>query len=152
VPEEVLGARRALFGFEALLAAHRTSERDLIAAYADSSAMLARTGAWTRTDLEEWRARVVHAESPADAARSDSILATLDQLYAVLLEQDGNYQLTPSGVHLSAPSTGDRYDDVRVTIKRLATGRGDVMEPPSPTLSLLLAFVGEATLPPRLSN
>lgn len=151
-PEMVLRTRNALFTFEALLASHRRAELDLISAYVDSAAMFTRTGAWSRTDLEEWRSRVIQAESPADAARSDSLLVTLDRLYGLLLDQEGAYQVTTSGARFTSLAAGDQYDDIRLALRRLSAARGSAEDNSGPTLASLLALVGDGDLPPRLNN
>jgi hypothetical protein len=148
----VLRTRNALFTFEAVLSGHRKSERDVIAAYVDSATMFGRTGAWSRTDLEEWRRRLIQTESPADAARSDSLLVTLDRLYGLLLDQEGAYQITNSGARFTSLAAGDQYDDIRFSLRRLSAARPTLVDNSGPALALLLALVGDGDLPPRLNS
>jgi hypothetical protein len=151
-PEMVLRTRNALFTFEAVLSGHRKAERDMIAAYVDSATMLGRTGAWSRTDLEEWGRRVIQSESPADAARSDSLLVTLDRLYELLLDQEGAYQITNNGVRFTSLAAGDQYDDIRFALRRLSAARRARVDNSGPGLALLLALVGDGDLPPHLNS
>jgi hypothetical protein len=151
-PSQVQITRGALVNFEAALTVHRALERERAAAYADSAALLAGSGAWTRTDIEEWSRRARPAERAADAARGDSLLVALDRLYAVLFDQEGSYRITADGVRFTSLAAGDHYDDLRTTIRHLAEARDNGGSQSSATLMLLLALVGDAGLPPRLNN
>lgn len=151
-PTRVQATRGALVSFEADLASHRAQERSRAAAYADSADMLAKSGAWNRTDIEEWGRRARPPESAADAARGDSLLVALDQLYALLFDQEGAYRINRDGVRFTSLAAGDQYGGVRTAIQRLVEPRNDGASQISATLLLLLALVGDGTLPPGLNN
>jgi len=151
-PSRVQTTRGALVSFEAALASHRALERDRAAAYADSATLLARSGAWNRTDLEEWGRRTRPPESTADAARADSLVVALDRLYAVLFDQEGSYRINADGVRFTSLAAGDQYDGIRAAIQHLTEPQDNGKNRSSATLVLLLALVGDGALPPRLNN
>jgi hypothetical protein len=150
-PTKVQTTRGALVSFEAALASHRAQERARAAAYADSADLLAKSGAWNLTDIEEWSRRARPPESPADAARGDSLLVALDRLYTVLFDQEGAYRINGDGVRFTSLAAGDQYDGLRTTVQQLVEPRNEVTQT-SATLVLLLALVGDGVLPPRLNN
>lgn len=151
-PDAVRNTRRSLATFEATLASHRAAERERWAAYADTATHLTATGAWTRSDVEEWRARMPAIESPAAMARSDSLLGALDRLYGLLFDQSGSYDLEPRGAHFTSLAAGDQYSEIRKALQHLATPRPDPPDHPEAIVSLLLSLVGDGSLPPHLDD
>jgi hypothetical protein len=151
-PRRVEATRGALVSFEGALASHRGRERERSSAYVDSAEMFARSGAWSRKDVEEWGRRARPPESAADAARGDSLLVALDRLYTILFDQEGAYRISPDGARFTSLAAGDQYDGIRRTIEQLVEPRDGGASQTSATLLLLLALVGDGTLPPRLNN
>jgi hypothetical protein len=84
--------------------------------------------------------------------RVDSILRTLDRLYALLLEQQGSVILTPAVVRFNDAKAGTSYDARRAVLIRQASlpvPTGDRFPEP---LSLLLEGVGDPLLPMRTAR
>ncbi|HTS89655.1 MAG TPA: hypothetical protein VMG41_14280 [Gemmatimonadales bacterium] len=150
--ERVRGTLQSLFAFEPVIAAHRQAERGVLAAYQDSAAMLERTGAWTPTDLEEWRVRSRSAESPGVVAREDSLINALEGLYTLLLNQQGSFALTAQEARFQALAAGDQYDALSAMIVHLTDATPHTVEPASPTLALLLSLAGDGQLPRRVND
>lgn len=141
--------REALAIFDSVVQGYRSRERRLDSIYRDSARSLQQQGLWSRADIQEWRLRVPKLESPAEAARVDSIVRALDRLYALLLEQQGAVTITPVAVRFEDRQAGTEYDALRSTLLRqtsLAPSEAEQLPEP---LTLLLGGVGEPTLPLR---
>jgi hypothetical protein len=151
-PLRVETTRAALVTFEASLTSYRFRQRARSAAYQDSALTLVQSGAWNQADLDEWAQRDAPAESPEEAARTDSLLTSLDRLYALLFDQEGGYRITTDGVRFTALAAGDEYTDVRRTIQHLVSAHPNRVSRPSATGVLILAMVGDGALPARLDN
>lgn len=148
--EAIQASHHALLLFRPLLYRYRTAQRELSRAYSDTAGVLASTGAWTRTDLEEWRVRSAPVEPARDAARGDSLVAALERLYTLMQEQQGSVLVTSEWVRFSVPGAGDEYDALRTKIQRLTmTSVPGEHHRLSPTLLLLIAVAGDGTLPRR---
>lgn len=148
-PEAVQASHRALLLFRPMLNQYRAVQRALTLAYQDSASVLTSSGAWTRADQEEWRVRNNPVEPARDAARGDSLVGALERLYGLLQEQQGSVQVTSEWARFTIPEAGAEYDALRTRIQRLTTTDTPGDHRLSPTLVLLLAIAGDATLPRR---
>jgi fructose-1-phosphate kinase PfkB-like protein len=152
-PEAVQATHRALLMFRPMLDRYRATQRALTRVYEDSVATLVRSGAWTRTDLDEWRVRDIPVEPARYVARGDSLVAALARLYELLQEQQGAVQVTAEWARFNESAAGDEYDSLRARIQRLMlTNRPGDQGSVSPTLLLLMAIAGDGSPPPRLSD
>jgi hypothetical protein len=150
--ESVLATYRALGTLQLLFTRYRAAEQWVAATYEDSAAMLSRTGAWTRSDLDEWRTSLPRSEFPPHAARADSLLDATTRFYALLVNHQGEYEVTSDGLRFGSLGGSAEYDALGASLLLLAGPAGPTREAPSPTLALLLVLVGDGSLPPLLPS
>jgi len=141
--------RETLAVFDSLLQGYRSRHHRLDSIYRDSARSLRQQGLWSQADLQEWRIRSPRLETPAEAARVDTIILALDRLYALLLEQQGAVMITPIAVRFEDRRAGTIYDGIRSELLRQtspANREGDRLPEP---LTLLLGGAGGPALPLR---
>lgn len=148
-PEDLRERRRTIAGYRALVIRYRTAQRETEAAYRDTALSLTRSGGWSRTDMQEWRLRMLPVERDSDVAATDSLLNALDQLYVLLEAQQGQYELTPTSASFLLPAAGRDYDRIRALVSRLAPTFGPPPDRSPPPLAILLTGIGLNSLPPR---
>lgn len=141
--------RETIAAFDSVVQGYRDRRHLLDSIYRDSARTLQRQGDWSRADFQEWRLRAPHMESPAEVARLDSLMTAMDRLYALLLEQQGAFTVTPIAVRFNDHQAGLAYDAIRSVILRKASApvaEGEQLPEP---LMLLLQGIGAPTLPLR---
>lgn len=147
--EGLQAGREALALFDSIVQGYRSRQHRLDSIYRDSASSLQAHGQWSRADLQEWRLRIPRMETPAEAARVDSIIEALDRLYALLLEQKGSVTITPIAVHFEDRKAGATYDGLRSALLRQTTITRREGEQLAEPLTLLLGGVGDLQLPLR---
>jgi len=143
--------RRTLAGLTALapvIIKYQTELREVKLAYRDTSAALIRGGNWTRSEAQEWRARILDPEPPAAASRLDSLLGNLTWLYTFLLSEPNRVDAT-SGFIPGSDSSAATYDRLRTELTRLRSLTDQQYERAGVPLRTLLALMGTDTLPAR---
>ena len=144
--------RETIATFDSIVQGYRDRRHLLDSIYRDSARTFQRQGDWSRADFQEWRLRAPHVESPAEAARLDSLTTALDRLYTLLLEQQGAVTVTPIAVRFDDRRAGLAYDALRAIILRQASAavvEGEQLPEP---LLLLLQGIGDPTLPLRTTR
>jgi hypothetical protein len=148
----LLAGREALAQFDTIVQEYRSRQHRLDSIYRDSANSLKAHGQWSLADMQEWRLRTPRLESPAEAARVDSIIRALDRLYALMLEQKGSVTVTPVAVRFEDRKAGTTYDALRSALLRQTAitqqEAGRLAEP----LALLLGGFGDMDLPLRSSH
>ncbi len=143
--------RRTLAGLTVLaplIREYRAELRRLQVAYRDTAAGLMRGGNWTRSDAQEWRARIFVPEQSTGALRADTLLATLTRIYAFLLAEPN--RTSASGKFVAgSDSAGATYDRLRNELARLRAITDEQQIRAGAPLRIVLAVMGSDTLPAR---
>ncbi|MDZ4862228.1 MAG: hypothetical protein SGJ01_02185 [Gemmatimonadota bacterium] len=146
-PDSLRAVRQAVASFRPAVTRWRDAETDVIAAYRDSAAALARAGKWDRSELTEWRVRAPRNEAIATARTTDSLLLVLDRAYVLLQQSD---QIDSAGhPSFSQTNAATEYDWLRATVARFVAVPvlpGERLPPP---LVILLGAIGGTALPAR---
>lgn len=147
--------RRTLAGLSALgplIRDYRAELRRLQVAYRDTAAGLMRGGNWTRSDGQEWRARIFVPEQSTGALRADTLLATLTRIYTFLLAEPNRTNLVTGEFVAGSDSAAATYDRLRNELARLRDINVELELRAGAPLRLLLAIMGSDTLPARSAS
>lgn len=147
--DSVVELQTRLRHFRALRADFRARALALETAYQDSAQQLAASGAWSRPESVEWRARFVHLESVAGSTRTEAVLQALESLYALFSTERAGLEFAPGQVRFARPEAGATYDRLRLDLQDFAAlSPADGERFPVP-LALLLQGLRQGSLPPR---
>jgi hypothetical protein len=147
--DSVAALQARLRGFRALRADFRARALALESAYQDSAQQLSASGAWSRPESVEWRARFVHLESAVGSTRTEAVLQALESLYTLLSDERAGLEFPPGQIRFARAEAGASYDRLRLSLQGFAEMTpADGERFPVP-LALLLQGVRRSTLPPR---
>ena len=111
--------------------------------YADTAAVLTRTGTWPSGQKGAWLGRIVLRESFETGQRTDGLLAAADSLLALLSE--GNHTVSEVAILFGDPAAARTYAGARTTLlRRIAAERNDA----TPYSLRILAAGFSQPLPP----
>lgn len=113
--------RRGLPGVRALLSQYREDMTDLEKTYQDSADQLIGAARWPLGGLTIWKSKAHPLETKEDAATADSLLGATEKLYALLLEEEGQYDNSEASISFNDADANGDYDRLRGVIGRLAT-------------------------------
>lgn len=116
--DSVRQTRDMLVALRALVSNYRLSQRHAQDAYRDTAAMLVKSGFWSRIDQQEWKVYPSSGEPAVDAARADSVLDHLEELYDLLETQPHAYREVEGRIHFDDPARGAQYDRIRLFLGR----------------------------------
>ncbi len=151
-PDTLQIVRTALQNFRPALESWRQQERQLSAAYRDTATQLYHSSRWSRAEFEEWKVRAIHAEAPMAIQRVDSLMLHLDQLYTLLLNEQGTYQISLAGAQFGHPGAGAQYEEIRAALIHHVAAPLPTTERVPASLSILLQGIAGRMLPPRINR
>jgi hypothetical protein len=144
--------RDLLVTVRALVANYRGAQRQVLAAYRDTAAILVKSGFWSRIDQQEWKVYPPSVESTEEEAQVDSILTNLERLYDLLEEQPGGYREVEGHIQFDDPASGLQYERLRTMLSRYEGEQERAMARPHGALAMLRRALGQTTpRPPRYS-
>jgi hypothetical protein len=148
--DSVLLTRHLLGVLRDLLTGYRGTQRLTALAYRDTAQLLIRSGFWSKPDMEEWRLYPASIESPAEAAQVDTLLSTLDRLYALLQDQAGRYRLVDGRFQFEDTAKGLQYERLRLALARYEGPVDSAVVKPEGALAFLRGAIrnGAATPAP----
>jgi hypothetical protein len=139
--DSVLHTRRMLGALRALVTEYRAAQRLTALAYRDTAQLLLRSGFWSRLDMEEWRLYPSSIESPAEAAQADTLLSTLDRLFALLQDQAGRYRLADGRLQFEDTAKGAEYERLRLALARYEGPADSAVVKPEGALAFLRGVI-----------
>ena len=134
--------------FRVLRAGFRTRALTVENAYQDSASRMLAAGRWTRAEMSEWRVRFTHLENMAGAARTESLIRGLEELYTLLNAERSRLVLEPSRAAFQRPEAAAAYERLRVSLAGYATITPAAGERFPISLALLVQGLRHSTLPP----
>ena len=112
--------RRAIGPVRTLLNQYRAAVARLDRTYQDSADRLIGGGLWPVGALTNWKAKGVPTESKEEVAISDSLLGTIDRMYGLLLEHEGQFDNSEGSISFNDASVASDYDSLRTVLVHLA--------------------------------
>jgi ubiquinone biosynthesis protein UbiJ len=136
----------------ALVANYRGAQRQILAAYRDTAAILVKSGFWSKIDQQEWKVYPPSVESAEEGAEVDSILTNLERLYELLAEQPGGYREVEGHIQFDDPASGIQYERLRTMLSRYEGEQETALTRPNGALAMLRRALSQtAARSPRYS-
>lgn len=146
--DSVAGLLERLREFRVLRAGFRTRALAVEGAYQDSASRMLASGRWTRAEMSEWRVRFTHLENMAGAARTETLLRGLEELYTLLNAERSRMALEPTRASFQKPEAAASYDRLRTALASYAAITPAAGERFPISLALLVQGLRHSTLPP----
>lgn len=146
--DSVAALLERLHVFRVLRAGFRTRALAVEGAYQDSASRMLASGRWTRAEMSEWRVRFIHLENMAGAARTETLIRNLEELYTLLNTERNRLVLEPARVTFQKPEAAAAYERLRTSLVSYATIAPAAGERFPISLALLIQGLRHSTLPP----
>ena len=137
VPGQVASARSTIAGVANLVRVYRKRSATIEQTYRDSVSLLSRQLGWTPAQIAVWESRPTQLEAPEVGAMANALLDAMDDLLAVLSQQEGGYQVSGSGISFSEPAAARDYTAARRRLTGLIGSGADSGTPAGRILKAL---------------
>jgi hypothetical protein len=107
--DSLRAGRRMVLAARNVLRAYNRAEVQIERAYRDTVAYQVKRMGWGPEQQNEWKARAALKESYESAQLADSLLRSVDAVYALLVAQRGRYDLGPEGILFSDAKAANEY-------------------------------------------
>ncbi len=148
-PDSLRNGRRSLTAARNIFRAYRGDEVQVERAYRDTVDYLMRESGWSNYQRTVWESRTTLKDSYEGAQLTDSLLTSVDRIYALLLSEWGQWSREGASIRFRDAAAGEQY--ARETawldnrLDRLATATSPVA-----TVRRVQGAIGE-TRPPLLA-
>lgn len=114
--DKVQSARRILALAGATIRQYRERESRIEQAYRDTLNQVGKRLALSEQEIRGWDKRKILKESAESARMVDDLLAQIDNVYGLIIGEEGRYQVKGSSIVFSSPETARRYGTLRTAI------------------------------------
>lgn len=141
-------SRRLVAAATAAIRQYRTAETRIERAYADTVGPAGRNLGWSARELGTWNVRTSPRENPETARLTNLMLNQMDDVFQLLLEQDGKYRINGDGITFDDPEAARKYGALRAWLNQQADNYAGTADAAMPaTLRQVVKGIGASRLP-----